>query len=52
MLLFDAQTSGGLLIALPEWGLSIFADEMSRRSAPWWKIGVVQPRGETLVVVS
>lgn len=52
MLLFDAQTSGGLLIALPEQGLSTFTAEMSRQSTPWWKIGEVQAKGDTLIVVS
>jgi selenide,water dikinase len=41
MLLFDAQTSGGLLLSLPESGLPAFSAEMERQGAPWWEIGQV-----------
>ena len=51
MLLFDAQTSGGLLIALPPASLEIFADEMTRLSAPWWQIGEVVARQDSLIQV-
>lgn len=51
MLLFDAQTSGGLLIALPEQAVSAFAEEMARQSAPWWRIGEVIPRQDSLIHV-
>jgi len=52
MLLFDAQTSGGLLIALPLDGVSRFADAMRAQAAPWWEIGAVRAREEVAIVVS
>lgn len=51
MLLFDAQTSGGLLIALPSESIDSFTAEMSRRNESWWRIGEVLPRGEHDLVV-
>lgn len=41
MLLFDAQTSGGLLLAVPPSQLPLFRAEMTRRGEPWWEIGRV-----------
>jgi selenide,water dikinase len=52
MLLFDAQTSGGLLIALPPAQRDTWAAEMTRRGAPWWEIGSVQPREDVSIIVS
>jgi selenide,water dikinase len=53
MLLFDAQTSGGLLIALPPAQQDAFAAAMESRGAPWWTVGRVGPReGDTAIVVS
>jgi selenide, water dikinase len=52
MLFFDAQTSGGLLIALPPTALDAFADAMAARDAPWWQIGEVRERQDTAIVVS
>jgi selenide,water dikinase len=52
MILFDAQTSGGLLIALPPDGLGVFEAEMQKSQSPWWKIGRVTERGEIGIVVS
>lgn len=51
MLMFDAQTSGGLLIAVPDGRLDAFAAEMDRRGAPWWHIGTVIERGDTAITV-
>jgi selenide,water dikinase len=52
MLLFDAQTSGGLLIALPAAQRAAFAAAMETRSAPWWEVGVVQERADTPIIVT
>jgi selenide,water dikinase len=41
-LLFDPQTSGGLLLALPE----SEADQIDLRRETFWRIGRVLPRGE------
>jgi selenide,water dikinase len=51
MLLYDAQTSGGLLIALPADQRNRFAAEMAARQAPWWEIGQVVERGDTPIVL-
>jgi selenide,water dikinase len=52
MLLFDAQTSGGLLIALPPEQCGAFTAEMSARGAPWWEIGAVHNREDAPIIVS
>jgi selenide,water dikinase len=52
MLLFDAQTSGGLLIALPPDQREAFAAGMDTRNASWWEIGRVVMRGEKPIVVN
>jgi selenide,water dikinase len=52
MLLFDAQTSGGLLIALSKAQRDTFAAEMDARSAPWWEIGFVHERQDVPIIVS
>ncbi len=52
MLLFDAQTSGGLLIALPAGQRERFAAEMARNGDAWWHIGSVQARREAAIYVS
>lgn len=41
MLLFDAQTSGGLLLSVPSDKLSRFRVEMEMRGETWWEIGQV-----------
>lgn len=51
MLLYDAQTSGGLLIALPPDRRASFAAEMDARGAPWWEIGQVVERGDVPIVL-
>lgn len=51
MLLFDAQTSGGLLIAVPADQIDAFAAEMEAREAPWWQVGHVAPREDVNIVV-
>ncbi len=43
MLLFDAQTSGGLLLAVPSDTLPDFLAEAERRGQPAWLIGEVMP---------
>ena len=52
MLLFDAQTSGGLLIALPPDQCDTFAREMDARGAPWWEIGTVRDPSDITIVVT
>jgi selenide, water dikinase len=52
MLLFDAQTSGGLLIALPDTAITRFAAEMEKQNAEWWQIGRVTDSQSTRIVVS
>lgn len=52
MILFDAQTSGGLLIALPPEGVERFDQEMQKSQSPWWKIGQVAERGKGGIVIT
>lgn len=52
MLLFDAQTSGGLLIALPAGQMDAFAAAMNTHDAPWWTVGQVAARQGAAIVVS
>jgi len=51
MLLFDAQTSGGLLLAVPEGELPGLVAEAARQEVPVWPIGVVE-RGSGIGVVA
>ncbi len=52
MLLFDPQTSGGLLIAVPSDRLGTFGHEMETRAAPWWRIGEVTARADVGIIVT
>lgn len=52
MLLFDAQTSGGLLIAIPAGQVEAFGAEMAARGEPWWEIGAVGVREDVSIVVT
>jgi len=52
MLLFDAQTSGGLLLAIPADRGESFAAEMTRRHEPWWQVGTVTEPGRWKIVVA
>lgn len=52
MLLFDAQTSGGLLIAVPAGRVEAFGQEMEKSATPWWQIGEVIERGEFGILVT
>ncbi len=51
MLLFDAQTSGGLLIAVPPGEIDRFGQEMQMHTAGWWLIGEVDEIDRTPVIV-
>lgn len=50
MLLFDAQTSGGLLLSVPEPNLSAFMVEAADKGVSAWAIGVVE-EGEGIRVL-
>src|SRR5690606_6462962 len=52
MLLFDAQTSGGLLGAIPPEGVPTFLREMKARDARAWEVGTVQPYDGAHIVVT
>lgn len=52
MLLFDAQTSGGLLVALAPAALPAFERAMQARDAAWWVVGQVTAREEAAIVVT
>jgi selenide,water dikinase len=52
MLLFDAQTSGGLLLALAPEKVETFRIEMAQRDAVWWEIGSVTETGDKAIVVT
>jgi selenide,water dikinase len=51
MMLFDAQTSGGLLLAIPEVKFSKFMRAARRAALPVWPIGRVE-KGEGIRVVN
>lgn len=51
MLLFDAQTSGGLLLALAPDRVTVFEQVMRARGATWWMVGRVERREDALIVV-
>lgn len=51
MILFDAQTSGGLLIALPPAGLARFQAGMKTTGTEWWQVGEVIQRADISIVV-
>ncbi len=50
MLLFDAQTSGGLLFAAPPEALSALMEAAERRAQPLWVVGEATPDGGIEVV--
>ncbi len=51
MLLFDAQTSGGLLLAVPAEREKDFADMAAAEELPVWRIGMIQ-RGQGIEVLA
>ena len=50
-LLWEAETSGGLLLAVPESGLSSFRAVCEGEEQPFWEIGKVLPAEENLPVI-
>ncbi len=52
MLICDAQTSGGLLIACPLGELSGLLDEITRRGEEAWVIGELTQKGAPVVTIS
>jgi selenide, water dikinase len=51
IILADAQTSGGLVVAVPADRAIRFEDEMADRDAACWRIGRLVPRGSHSVMV-
>jgi len=51
MLLFDPQTSGGLLLALPPERVTTFDEVMQRGDQSWWTIGEVLASGDMRIDV-
>lgn len=51
-LMYDPQTSGGLLITIPESSLGAFDDALSARGGESWVIGRVVERGDRAVVLT
>lgn len=52
MLVCDAQTSGGLLIACPPGEVSSLLGEIKARGEEAWAIGELTPKGEHVVTIS
>lgn len=52
MLLFDAQTSGGLLVAIAPDALPAFEAAMDASSAAWWAIGEARALEDAAIVVT
>lgn len=50
MLLFDAQTSGGLLLAVPASAEEAFRTQMASAKAQCWRIGTVVPRAGDVAI--
>ena len=50
LLLFDAQTSGGLLLAVPEEQIDEMVDRAASDEIPVWRIGTVRDGSGKLIV--
>lgn len=50
-IMYDPQTSGGLLISLPEDRLETFDEVLRSRGGGYWRIGRVLTRGESPIVL-
>ena len=50
-ILFDPQTSGGLLVALPADQAEMYAERMREKGQPAAVVGACEPRGEHSVIV-
>ena len=49
--LYDPQTSGGLLIAIPESDATAFAEELERSNQFGWMVGVIEQYSDHRIVV-
>lgn len=50
-LMYDPQTSGGLLVSLPPGREEVFVRAMDERKAPCWRVGRATEQGEALILV-
>jgi len=50
-LLWEAETSGGLLLAVPPSGLGQFRDVCEGNEQPFWEIGTVEPAERDQAVI-
>lgn len=52
LLAFDAQTSGGLALAVPEGRVAEARERLAAKGEPAWEVARVLPRGDNLLVLS
>lgn len=49
-LMYDPQTSGGLLVSVPPGGVEAFTRAMAERQLPCWRVGEAVEPGETPII--